>query len=160
MLEKDFGMRAIIYNFHPWSTEARETSIDYLLETGLDPEILITKGTLAFGKYEAMRQTEEELLAFLGDLDPNETVYFGSSLSFPHIPLVDLNAILNRPRFGYRGALKVAKCIKTALDYSYRERSSLMKKIVFPENAGLNSAGSLTGSSSMPGRSQGRPAAR
>ena len=144
MLEKDFGMRAIIYNFHPWSTEARETSIDYLLETGLDPEILITKGTLAFGKYEAMRQTEEELLAFLGDLDPNETVYFGSSLSFPHIPLVDLNAILNRPRFGYRGALKVAKCIKTALDYSYRERSSLMKKIVFPENAGLNSAGSLT----------------
>ena len=40
MLEKDFGMRAIIYNFHPWSTEARVTSIDYLLETGMDPEIL------------------------------------------------------------------------------------------------------------------------
>ena len=50
MLEADFGMRAVIYNLHPWSTEARETSIDYLLETGLDPEVLITKGTLAFGK--------------------------------------------------------------------------------------------------------------
>jgi nitrogenase molybdenum-iron protein alpha/beta subunit len=144
MLERDFGMRAIIYNFHPWSTEARDTSIDYLLETGLDPEILITKGTLAFGKYESMKQTEEELLAFLGNLDPMDTVYFGSSLSFPHIPLVDLNAILNRPRFGYRGALKVAKCIKTALDYAFRPRSTLMKKIVFPENAGLNSAQSLT----------------
>jgi nitrogenase molybdenum-iron protein alpha/beta subunit len=144
MLESDFGMRAVIYNFHPWSTEARETSIDYLLETGLDPEILITKGTLAFGKYESMKQTEEELLAFLGDLDPRNTVYFGSSLSFPHIPLVDLNAILNRPRFGYKGALKVAKCIKTALDYSFRPRSKLMKKIVFPGNSGLNSAQSMT----------------
>lgn len=144
MLERDFGMRVIIYNFHPWSTEARETSIDYLLETGLNPEILITKGTLAFGQYESMRQTEDELLTFLGELDLQSTVYFGSSLSFPHIPLVDLNAILNRPRFGYRGALKVAKCIQTALDYSFRPRSSLMKRIVFPENAGLSSAQSLT----------------
>jgi len=144
MLERDFGMRVIIYNFHPWSTQARETSIDYLLETGLDPEILITKGTLAFGKYESMRQTEEELLSFLGELDPQSTVYFGSSLSFPHIPLVDLNAILNRPRFGYKGALKVAKCIQTALEYSFRERSKLMKEIVFPKEGGLMSAQSLT----------------
>lgn len=144
MLERDFGMRAVIYNFHPWSTEARETSIDYMLEAWLDPEILITKGTLAFGKYESMRQTEEELLAFLGDLDPKQTVYFGSSLSFPGIPLVDLNAILNRPRFGYRGALKVALCVKTALDYAFRPRSALMKRVVFPKNAGLSSAASLS----------------
>ena len=144
MLERDFGMRVIIYNFHPWSTEARETSIDYLLETGLDPEILITKGTLAFGRYESMRQTEDELLSFLGELDPQSTLYFGSSLSFPHIPLVDLNAILNRPRFGYRGALRVAKCIQTALEYSFRGRSELMREIVFPKEGGLSSAGSLT----------------
>jgi nitrogenase molybdenum-cofactor synthesis protein NifE len=144
MLEQDFGMRAIIYNFHPWSTEARETSIDYLLETGLDPEILITKGTLAFGKYEAMRQTEDELLEFLGDLDRGSTVYFGSSLSFPTIPLVDLNAILNRPRFGYRGALKVAQCIGTALRYSFRPRSWLTQRVVFPKESSLASAASLT----------------
>lgn len=144
MLKSDFGMRPIIFNFHPWSTEARETSIDYLLETGMDPEILITKGTLAFGKYESMKQTEEELLAFLGGIDSKSVVYFGSSLSFPNIPLVDLNAILNRPRFGYRGALKVAKCINTALSYSFRSRSSLFKKIVFPENSGLASAQALT----------------
>jgi nitrogenase molybdenum-iron protein alpha/beta subunit len=144
MLERDFGMRAVIYNFHPWSTGARETSIDYLLETGLDPEILITRGTLAFGKYESMKQTEEELLKFIGGIDPASAVYFGSSLSFPHIPVVDLNAIMNRPRFGYRGALKVAECINTALQYSFRQRSRLFKKIVFPEKAGLASAGSMT----------------
>jgi len=144
MLESDFGMRVVIYNFHPWSTNARRTSIDYILETGMDPEILITKGTLAFGKYESMRQTEEELLDFLGGLDPKSTVYFGSSLSFPHIPLVDLNAILNRPRFGYRGALKVAKCINTAFQYAFRARSWLFKEMVFPQNAGLASAQSLT----------------
>ena len=144
MLQQDFGMRAVIYNFHPWSVEARETSIDYMLGAGLDPEILITKGALAFGKYESMKQTEDELLRFLGELDPRQTVYFGSSLSFPSIPLVDLNAILNRPRFGYRGALKVAECIKTALDYAFRPRSALAKRIVFPENAGLSSAASLT----------------
>jgi nitrogenase vanadium-cofactor synthesis protein VnfE len=144
MLEKDFGMRAIIFNFHPWSTEARETSIDYLLETGFDPEILITKGTIAFGKYESMRQTEEDLLRFLGNTDPLHTVYFGSSLSFPDIPLVDLNAILNRPRFGYRGALKVAQAVKTSLDYAFRPRSRLMKNIVFPKSAGMSSAASLT----------------
>ena len=80
MLERDFGMRAVIYNFHPWSAEARETSIDYLLTTGLDPEILITKGTLALGKYESMEQTEAELLEYLGGLTPQETVYFGSSI--------------------------------------------------------------------------------
>jgi nitrogenase molybdenum-iron protein alpha/beta subunit len=144
MLQQDFGMRAIIYNFHPWSAEARETSIDYMLEAGIDPEILITKGTLAFGKYESMKQTEEELLQFLGALDPKRAVYFGSSLSFPSIPLVDLNAILNRPRFGYRGALKVAQCVKTALDYSFRPRSTLTKRIVFPKDVGLASAASLT----------------
>ena len=144
MLERDFDMRAVIYNFHPWSTGARETSIDYLLETGLDPKILITKGTLAFGKYESMKQTEDELLNFIGGIDPSSVVYFGSSLSFPHIPVVDLNAIMNRPRFGYRGALKVAKCINTALQYSERPRSWLYKKIVFPEGSGLASAGSMT----------------
>lgn len=145
MLEHDFGMRAVIYNFHPWSTEARDTSVDYLLETGLDPEILITKGTLAFGKYESMKQTEDELLSFIGNLDAESVVYFGSSLSFPHIPVVDLNAILNRPRFGYRGALKVAKCIQTALQYGFRPRSSLTKQMVFPQKSGLASAQSLTG---------------
>ncbi len=144
MLERDFGMRAVIYNFHPWSAEARETSIDYLLATGLDPEILITKGTLALSKYESIEQTEVELLEFLGGLNPRETVYFGSSMRFPQIPLVDLNAILNRPRFGYRGALKVAKCIKTALDYSFRPRSAMTKRIVFPKNSGLVSVQSLT----------------
>jgi nitrogenase molybdenum-iron protein alpha/beta subunit len=144
MLERDFGMRAIVYNFHPWSAEARQTSIDYLLETGLDPEILITRGTLKLGRYESMEQTERELLEFLGGLNPRETVYFGSSLSFPNIPLVDLNAILNRPRFGYRGALKVAKCIKTSLDYAFRPRSTMSKRIVFPAGAGLVSAQSLT----------------
>lgn len=152
MLEHDFNMRPVIYNFHPWSAQARETSIDYLLETGTDPEIFITKGTLAFGRYESMKQTEDELLAYLGNVNPEETVYFGSSLSFPHIPLVDLNAILNRPRFGYRGALKVAECIRTALEYAFRPRSSLTKQIVFPQNAGLASAASLTPklSSDMP----------
>ena len=39
MLENDFGMRPVIYNFHPWSTEARETSVDYLLETGMTRNI-------------------------------------------------------------------------------------------------------------------------
>lgn len=144
MLERDFHMRALVYNFHPWSTEARETSIDYLLEAGMDPEILITKGTLALGKYESMQQTEAELLAFLGGLNPRETVYFGSSLSFPSIPLVDLNAILNRPRFGYRGALRVAQCVKTALDYAHRPRSWMTKRIVFPKASGLASLQSLT----------------
>ncbi len=144
MLECDFGMRVVIYNFHPWSTKARQTSIDYILATGMDPEILITKGTIAFGKYESMRQTENELLDFLGALNPEQAVYFGSSLSFPHIPLVDLNAILNRPRFGYRGALKAAKCINTAFQYAFRSRSRLFKEMVFPQNAGLASAQSLT----------------
>lgn len=144
MLEKDFGMRPIIYNFHPWSTKARETSIDYMLETGSDPEILITKGTLAFGKYESMKQTEEELLDYLGGIDSKDVVYFGSSLSFPNIPLVDLNAILNRPRFGYRGALKVSQCINKSFDYAYRKRSSLAKQMVFPEGHGMASASSLT----------------
>lgn len=144
MLEKDFGMRPIIYNFHPWSTQARETSIDYLLNTGIDPEILITKGTLAFGKYESMKQTEEELLDYLGNISSDSVVYFGSSLSFPNIPLVDLNAILNRPRFGYRGALKVAECINKSFDFAYRQRSSLAKRMVFPEDSGIASAASLT----------------
>jgi nitrogenase vanadium-cofactor synthesis protein VnfE len=144
MLEADFGMRAVIYNFHPWSTEARDTSIDYLLETGLDPEVLLTKGTLAFGKYESMKQTEEEMLRFLGDLDPKSTVYFGSSMAFPLVPVVDLNAILNRPRFGYRGALKVARCVVDSLRFAYRGRSALAREMVFPKHGGLASAGALT----------------
>ena len=144
MLEKDFAMKPIIYNFHPWSTEARKTSIDYLLETGVDPEVLITKGTLAFGRYESMVQTENELMDFLGGIGPDKIVYFGSSLSFPTIPLVDLNAILNRPRFGFRGALKVAKCINKSFDYAFRPRSSLTHEMVFPHNGSIMGTGGLT----------------
>ncbi|MFP3154938.1 nitrogenase associated protein E [Lachnospiraceae bacterium ZAX-1] len=143
MLEKDFGMRAIIYNFHPWSAEARETSIDYLLEAGTDPEILITKGALAFGRYESMKQSEDELLEYLGGIAPDTAVYFGSSLSFPSIPLVDLNAILNRPRFGYQGALKVVECINKSFAYAFRGRSSLAKQMVFPKNGGMAAAVNL-----------------
>ncbi len=144
MLERDLGMRAVIYNFHPWSAEARVTSIDYLLETGTDPEILITKGALAFGRYESMKQSEEELWEYLGGIAPDSAVYFGSSLSFPNIPLVDLNAILNRPRFGYRGALKVAECIIKSFDYAFRGRSSLARQMVFPPGGkGLAGAGNL-----------------
>jgi len=43
---------------------------------------LITRGTVAFGKYESMQQTERELLEFLGGVEPGQAVYFGSSLSF------------------------------------------------------------------------------
>ncbi|MDR1541260.1 MAG: nitrogenase associated protein E [Clostridiales bacterium] len=153
MLERDFGMRAIICNFHPWSAEARQTSIDYLLEAGIDPEIIITKGALAFGRYESMRQSEEELLDYLGGLTKDSAVYFGSSLSFPSIPLVDLNAILNRPRFGYKGALKVAQCICKSFDCASRGRSRLTKEMVFPQdpNASIG-AGNLgmKASASMP----------
>ncbi|MDR3602306.1 MAG: hypothetical protein P4L49_17775 [Desulfosporosinus sp.] len=35
-------------------------------------------------------------------------------------------------------------CINTALQCSFRQRSSLFKKIVFPEKSGLVSAGSMT----------------
>ncbi len=148
MMEKDFNMKPVIYNFHPWSTEARETSIDYLLETGIDPEILLTKGTLKFGKYESMKQTEEELMQYLGQVNPSSIVYFGSSLSFPNIPLVDLNAILNRPRLGFKGALLVAKCINKSIDYHFRGRSSLTRRMVFPENGGMNTSGGLTNKTS------------
>jgi nitrogenase molybdenum-cofactor synthesis protein NifE len=153
MLERDFGMRAVIYNFHPWSAEARVTSIDYLLEAGTDPEILITKGALAFGRYESMKQSEDELLEYLGGIPPGSAVYFGSSISFPSIPLVDLNAILNRPRFGYRGALKVAECIGKSFDYAHRPRSSLAQRMVFPKGAGGIAGASNLGlkmSQSMP----------
>lgn len=144
MLERDFGMRAVIYNFHPWSTEARETSIDYLLKAGTDPEVLITKGALAFGRYESMKQSEDDLLEYLGGIEPNSAVYFGSSLSFPSIPLVDFDAILNRPRFGYRGALKVAGCICKSFDYAFRGRSRLTQQMVFPKDGkGLVGAGNL-----------------
>ncbi len=129
MLEADFEMDVVIYNFHPWSTKAKRTSIDYVLETGMDPEVVITEGTIKFGKYESMRKLEEELLEFL-DFERREVVYFGSSLSFPSVPLVDLNAILNRPRFGYRGALRIAKCINTS--FKVNRRSRIFREMVYP----------------------------
>ncbi len=142
MLEIDFGMDVVIYNFHPWSTKAKRTSIDYVLETGMDPEIVITEGTITFGKYESMKQLEEELLSLLELDGEKDVVYFGSSLSFPSVPLVDLNAILNRPRFGYRGALRIAKCINTAFK-RFRAlkalnrplRSRLFREMVYPRDS-------------------------
>jgi nitrogenase vanadium-cofactor synthesis protein VnfE len=138
MLEKDFDMHAVIFNFHPWNASEHQTSIEQLLKTGVDPEILITQGTLAFGKYQSMKQTEEELLNVVNSSNPESVIYFGAPASFPNIPSVNLNATHCYPKFGVRGALKVAQKIQTTLDYSSLERSWLSKKIALGEGAVTN----------------------
>lgn len=70
-------------------------SIKFLLETGVYPEIILTKGLFSLGSFQSSKETEDELEKIVKGYD--NPIFFGNSGRFPPCPVVNLT--LMNPAF-------------------------------------------------------------
>jgi nitrogenase molybdenum-iron protein alpha/beta subunit len=126
---EEFGAHPIVINIHPYTIKERMPSIKYLLETGLNPEVILTPGIFRLGSYSMKSETEEELERVIQGYD--NVIYFGSSDRYPPCPVVNLGLISRFPRFGFRGIQNIAKLVETALEDTSRPRSKLFKEMIY-----------------------------
>jgi len=54
-----------VINVHPYTIKERMPSIKYILETGLNPELILTKGLFELGSFRSSKETEDELEAIV-----------------------------------------------------------------------------------------------
>jgi hypothetical protein len=55
----------VVINVHPYTIKERMPSIKFLIETGVNPEIILTKGLFRLGSFRSSKETEEELEAIV-----------------------------------------------------------------------------------------------
>jgi len=125
----EFGMEAVIFNMHPYTLRERKIAVQFLLDCGQNPEVVLTRGALEMGSYEVSKQTQDELEAFVGNSD--DFVYFGSPLRFPGVPVVNLNTEIALPHFGFTGARNIARRAASAARHAHRPRSGLMRQAMY-----------------------------
>jgi nitrogenase molybdenum-iron protein alpha/beta subunit len=125
----ELGMQAVIFNMHPYTLRERKDAIQFLLDGGQDPRVLLTKGAFEMGSYGASKQTQDEMEAFLGNGE--DWVYFGSPQRFPGVPLVNLATEIGQPHFGFAGVQNIARRAASAMRHAHRDRSGLMRQAMY-----------------------------
>jgi nitrogenase molybdenum-iron protein alpha/beta subunit len=106
-------------------------SIKYILEMGVNPEIILTKGLFHLGSFRSSKETEEELEAIVEEYE--KPIFFGNSGRFPPCPVVNLT-LLNpafQPQYGFRGIKNIAALVRQALEYKDLPRSRLFRGMLY-----------------------------
>lgn len=125
----ELGMESVIFNMHPYTLRERKEPIQFLLDNGENPEVVLTRGAFEMGSYAASKQTQDELEAFIGGAD--DFVYFGSPARFPGVPLVNLGTEIGQPHFGFSGVQNIARRASSAMRHAHRPRSGLMRQAMY-----------------------------
>jgi nitrogenase molybdenum-iron protein alpha/beta subunit len=127
----EFGAHPVVINVHPYTIKERMPSIKFLLETGVDPEIILTKGLFRLGSFRSSKETEDELEAIVKEYD--NPIFFGNSGRFPPCPVVNLT-LMNpsfQPQYGFRGIRNIAALVRQALENKDLPRSRLFKGMLY-----------------------------
>jgi len=106
-------------------------SIKFLLETGVNPEIILTKGLFRLGSFRSSKETEDELEAIVKEYD--NPIFFGNSGRFPPCPVVNLT-LMNpsfQPQYGFQGIKNIAALVRQALENKDLPRSRLFKGMLY-----------------------------
>jgi len=125
----EFGMEAVIFNMHPYTLRERREAVQFLLDSGENPEVVLTKGAFEMGSYAVSKQTQDEMEALIGEAD--DFVYFGSPRRFPGVPLVNLATEIGLPHFGFTGVGNIARRAASAMRHAERSRSGLMRQAMY-----------------------------
>jgi len=83
-MAEEFGAHPVVINVHPYTIKERMPSIKYILETGVNPEIVLTKGLFHLGSFRSSKETEDELEEIVRGYD--NVIFFGNSGRFPPAP--------------------------------------------------------------------------
>jgi nitrogenase molybdenum-iron protein alpha/beta subunit len=130
-MAEEFGAHPIVINIHPYTIKERMPSIKFLLETGVNPEVILTRGLFRLGSFRSSKETEDELEAIVGQY--NDAIFFGNSGRFPPCPVVNLT-LMNpafQPQYGFRGIKNIAALVRQALEKKDLPRSRLLRGMLY-----------------------------
>lgn len=125
---KECNGEPVVINFHPYTVKERRPSIDFLLQQGENPKVVLTKGLFDIGIFTSSSETEKEI-EYIAD-QYTDGIFFGNPLRFPSLPVVNMRTIISWPHFGYTGVKNMAYAIERALQYRHK-RSRLFKEVLY-----------------------------
>ena len=128
-MAEEFGARPVVINIHPYTIKERMPSIKFLLETGQNPEVVLTKGLFSLGTFRASWQTEFELEKLVTEYD--NAIFFGAPQRQPGIPQVNLTTRTGFPQYGYPGIRNIARLVESAVVNAARPRSKLFRQVLY-----------------------------
>lgn len=134
-MAEEFGARPVVINMHPYTVRERKPSLQFLLEQGQNPEVILTKGLFSLGGFESSRDTELEIEEIAANYD--NAIYFGIPGRFPPCPVVNLSTVVGMPQFGYRGIHNMARLIERAVEGAKHPRSRLFRQILYDDATDL-----------------------
>ena len=130
-MAEEFNAHPVVLNLHPYTIKERMPSIKFLIETGVNPEVILTKGLFRLGSFRSTRETELELEAIVQSFD--DLIFFGNSARYPPCPVVNLT-LMNpsyHPHYGFRGIRNIAALVKHAVDNDRLPRSKLFRGMLY-----------------------------
>ncbi len=130
-MAEEFGAHPIVINIHPYTIKERMPSIKFLLETGVNPEIILTRGLFRLGSFRSSKETEDELEAIVREY--RDVIFFGNSARYPPCPVVNLT-LMNpafQPQYGFRGIRNIAALVRQALEKKDLPRSRLLRGMLY-----------------------------
>ena len=128
---EECGAHAVVVNVHPYTIKERMPSIKFLLENGVNPDVILTKGLFRLGSFRSSRETERELEAAVRGFD--NPIFFGNAARYPDCPLVNLTLLnpVYLPHYGFRGIHNIAELLRHALDNLGLPRSTLFRGMLY-----------------------------
>jgi nitrogenase molybdenum-iron protein alpha/beta subunit len=130
-MAEEFGAHPIVINLHPYTVKERMPSIKFLLQQGLNPEVILTKGLFSLGSFNVSSETQTEVKQIAEQYD--DAIYVGTPLRQPGIPQVNMTTITGYPQYGFRGIRNMARLMQSSLEHVGRPRSVLFKKVLYGE---------------------------
>ena len=128
-MTEELGARPVVVNIHPYTIKERLPSIKFLLETGQNPEVVLTQGLFSLGFFASSWQTESEIEELVTDYE--DPIFFGTPMRQPGIPQVNLTKETGFPQYGYPGVRNVARLVESALANASRPRSRLFREVLY-----------------------------
>jgi len=130
-MAEEFGAHSIVINLHPYTVKERMPSIKFLLEQGLNPEVILTKGLFSLGSFNVSSETQAEVELIAGQYE--DPIYVGTPLRQPGVPQVNMTTITGYPQYGYQGIRNMARLMQSSMEHANRPRSRLFKKVLYGE---------------------------
>jgi len=130
-MANECGAHPVVINVHPYTIKERMPSIKFLLDTGVNPEVILTKGLFRLGSFRSSRETEIELEAIAQDFE--DPIFFGNAARYPGCPVVNLT-LLNPaylPHYGFRGIHNIAALLRQAMENQQLPRSKLFRGMLY-----------------------------
>jgi nitrogenase molybdenum-iron protein alpha/beta subunit len=128
-MAEEFGARPIVINLHPYTVKERMPSIQFLLERGQNPEVILTRGLFSLGSFNVSSETQDEVEWIAAQYD--DAIYVGSPLRQPGVPQLNMTTITGFPQYGYQGIRNMARLMETSMRHAARPRSRLFREVLY-----------------------------